>query len=73
MQDAENVRENAYNDAVKAMQEAERSSCKWREAIQMLAREGLNGYRDVEELRSLISGLRNVEGVFDAYRVTPGI
>ncbi len=28
---------------------------------------------DVEELRSLISGLRNVEGVFDAYRVTPGI
>ncbi len=27
---------------------------------------------DVEELRSLISGLRNVEGVFDAYRVTPG-
>ena len=51
LQDAENVRENAYNDAVKAMQEAERSSYKWREAIQKLAREGLNGYRDVEELR----------------------
>lgn len=51
LQDAENVRENAYNDAVKAMQEAERSSYKWREAIQELAREGLNGYRDVEELR----------------------
>ncbi len=27
---------------------------------------------DVEGLRALISGLRNVEGVFDAYRVTPG-
>ncbi len=27
---------------------------------------------DVEELRSLISGLRNLDGVFDAYRVTPG-
>ena len=51
LQDAENVRENAYNDAVKAMQEAERSSYKWREAIQKLAREGLNGYRDGEELR----------------------
>lgn len=51
LQDAENVRENAYNDAVKAMQEAERSSYKWREAIQKLSREGLNGYRDVEELR----------------------
>ena len=51
LQDAENVRGNAYNDAVKAMQEAERSSYKWREAIQKLAREGLNGYRDVEELR----------------------
>lgn len=51
LQDAENVRENAYNDAVKAMQEAERSSYKRREAIQKLAREGLNGYRDVEELR----------------------
>ena len=51
LQDAENVRENAYNDAVTAMQEAERSSYKWREAIQKLAREGLNGYRDVEELR----------------------
>ena len=51
LQDAENVRENAYNDAVKAMQEARRSSYKWREAVQKLAREGLNGYRDVEELR----------------------
>lgn len=51
LQDAENVRENAYNDAVKAMQEAGRSSYKWREAVQKLAREGLNGYRDVEELR----------------------
>ncbi len=51
LQDAENVRENAYNDAVKAMQEAGRSSYKWREAIQKLARKGLNGYRDVEELR----------------------
>jgi len=27
---------------------------------------------DVEGLRALISGLRNVDGVFDAYRVTPG-
>ena len=65
LQDAENVRENAYNDAVKAMQEAERSSCKWREAIQMLAREGLNGYRDVEELRKqgeqLYEECRNAE------------
>lgn len=53
MQDAENVRENAYNDAVKAMQEAEKGnfSFKWEKAIRMLAREGLNGYRDVEELR----------------------
>lgn len=51
LQDAENVRETVYNDAVKAMQEAGRSSYKWREAIQKLAREGLNGYRDVEELR----------------------
>lgn len=51
LQDAENVRENAYNDAVKAMQEAGRSSYKWREVIQKLGREGLNGYRDVEELR----------------------
>lgn len=51
LQDAENVRENAYNDAVKAMQEAGRSSYKWKEAIQKLGREGLNGYRDVEELR----------------------
>ena len=27
---------------------------------------------DVKELRSLLSALRNVEAVFDAYRVTPG-
>lgn len=33
------------------MQEAGRSSYKWREVIQKLGREGLNGYRDVEELR----------------------
>lgn len=51
LQDAENVRENAYKDAVKVMQEAGRSSYKWKEAIQKLGREGLNGYRDVEELR----------------------
>ena len=53
LQDAENARENAYNDAVEAMQEAEKGnfSFKWGNAIRMLAREGLNGYRDVEELR----------------------
>lgn len=51
MQDAETTRENAYDDAVKVMQEAGRSSYKWREAIQKLGREGLNGYRDVEDLR----------------------
>lgn len=51
LQDAENAREIVYNDAVEAMQEAGRSSYKWREAIQKLACEGLNGYRDVEELR----------------------
>lgn len=51
LQDAETTRENAYDDAVKVMQEAGRSSYKWREAIQKLGREGLNGYRDVEELR----------------------
>mgnify|MGYP004621056637 CR=1 FL=1 len=53
LQDAENVRENAYDYAVKAMQEAEKGnfSFKWEKAIRMLAREGLNGYRDVEELR----------------------
>ena len=27
---------------------------------------------DVKELRSLLSALRNVDAVFDAYRVTPG-
>jgi hypothetical protein len=26
---------------------------------------------DVKELRSLLNVLRNLEGVFDAYRVTP--
>jgi hypothetical protein len=26
---------------------------------------------DVKELRSLLTALRNVDGVFDAYRVTP--
>lgn len=53
LQDAENARETVYNDAVEAMQEAEKgnSSFKWEKAIRMLAREGLNGYRDVEELR----------------------
>lgn len=53
LQDAENVRETVYNDAVEAMQEAEKGnfSFKWEKAIRMLAREGLNGYRDVEELR----------------------
>ena len=53
LQDAETTRENAYNDAVEAMQEAEKGnfSFKWENAIRMLAREGLNGYRDVEELR----------------------
>ena len=53
MQDAETTRENACNDAVEAMQEAEKGnfSFKWENAIRMLAREGLNGYRDVEELR----------------------
>ena len=51
LQDAENARKIVYNDAVEAMQEAGRSSYKWREAIQKLACEGLNGYRDVEELR----------------------
>ena len=53
LQDAETTRENAYNDAVEAMQEAEKGnfSFKWEKAIRMLAREGLNGYRDVEELR----------------------
>ena len=53
LQDAETTRENAYNDAVEAMQEAEKGnfSFKWEKAIRMLAREGLNGYRDVEKLR----------------------
>lgn len=53
LQDAENARETVYNDAVEAMQEAEEGnfSFKWEKAIRMLAREGLNGYRDVEELR----------------------
>lgn len=53
LQDAENARETVYNDAVEAMQEAEKGnfSFKWKKAIRMLAREGLNGYRDVEELR----------------------
>lgn len=53
MQDAENARETVYNDAVEAMQEAEKGnfSFKWEKAIRMLAREGLNGYRDVEKLR----------------------
>ncbi len=27
---------------------------------------------DIRELRSLLTALRNIEGVFDAYRVTPG-
>jgi GTP diphosphokinase / guanosine-3',5'-bis(diphosphate) 3'-diphosphatase len=27
---------------------------------------------DVKELRALLSALRNLEAVFDAYRVTPG-
>lgn len=53
LQDAENAREIVYNDAVEAMQEAEKGnfSFKWEKAIRMLGREGLNGYRDVEELR----------------------
>ena len=53
LQDAENARETVYNDAVEAMQEAEKGnfSFKWEKAIRMLSREGLNGYRDVEELR----------------------
>lgn len=53
LQDAENARETVYNDAVEAMQEAEKGnfSFKWEKAIRMLAREGLNGYGDVEELR----------------------
>ena len=53
LQDAENARETVYNDAVEAMQEAENGnfSFKWEKAIRMLAREGLNGYRDVEKLR----------------------
>ena len=53
LQDAENARETVYNDAVEAMQEAEKGnfSFKWEKAIRMLGREGLNGYRDVEELR----------------------
>ena len=53
LQDAENAREIVYNDAMEAMQEAEKGnfSFKWEKAIRMLAREGLNGYRDVEELR----------------------
>lgn len=53
LQDAENARETVYNDAVEAMQEAEKGnfSFKWEKAIRMLAREGLNGYRDVEKLR----------------------
>lgn len=53
LQDAENARETVYNDAVEAMQKAEKGnfSFKWEKAIRMLAREGLNGYRDVEELR----------------------
>lgn len=53
LQDAENAHETVYNDAVEAMQEAEKGnfSFKWEKAIRMLAREGLNGYRDVEELR----------------------
>ncbi len=53
LQDAENARETVYNDAVEAMQEAEKGnfSFKWEKAIRMLAREGLNGYRDVEELQ----------------------
>lgn len=53
LQDAENVRKTVYNDAVEAMQKAEKGnfSFKWEKAIRMLGREGLNGYRDVEELR----------------------
>ena len=53
LQDAENACETVYNDAVEAMQEAEKGnfSFKWEKAIRMLGREGLNGYRDVEKLR----------------------
>lgn len=53
LQDAETTRETVYNDAVEAMQEAEKGNFgfKWENAIRMLAREGLNGYCDVEELR----------------------
>ena len=52
LETAETIRSSIYEDAVKAMNEAGEESSKWETAKKKLAETELNGYRDVEQLRT---------------------
>ena len=50
-QAAEDIRAKAYGEAVEKMRAAGAESAQWKFALNLLCSEGLNGYRDVEQLR----------------------
>ena len=50
-QAAEDIRAKAYGEAVEKMRAAGAESAQWKFALNLLRSEGLNGYRDVEQLR----------------------
>lgn len=52
MDKAKKIRDDLYNDAVKAMQEAGEESAKWKEAKKLLAEKELDSYPDIKQLRT---------------------
>ncbi len=52
MDDAKKIRDDLYNDAVKAMQEAGKESAKWEKAKKLLAEKELDSYPDIKQLRT---------------------
>ncbi len=52
MDDAKKIRDDLYNDAVKAMQEAGKESAKWEKAKKLLAEKELGSYPDIKQLRT---------------------
>ncbi len=52
MDDAKKIRDDLYNDAVKAMQEAGKESAKWEKTKKLLAEKELDSYPDIKQLRT---------------------
>ena len=51
LDEAERIRDEAYSRIANRMKEAGTESAKWKEIVDRLSEEDLNGYRDVEQLK----------------------